>query len=176
VRLRRVFLFRALRKNARSLTFVFDLDGVLTDGTFWYGKEGKVLKRFGPHDAEALLVLRKYFEVKIISADVRGEEISVRRISDIGLNLEIVSAENRASFIHNLKMKKRKVVFVGDSLSDIPALEMADFAFCPKDAFLSVHEKVDLTLCTEGGRGVVAEMLMIIKYALRGEKGFESLE
>ncbi len=174
--LKKLWLVRALRRNANSLSFVFDLDGVLTDGTFWYSNQGKELKRFGPHDAEALQKLKEYFEVKVISADNRGSEISKRRISDIGLDLEIVSANDRANFIHSLKLQKKKVVFVGDSLSDIPALQVADFAFCPKDAFLSVHKNVDLTLLTEGGRGVAAEVLMLIRYCLKRETGFKGLE
>lgn len=176
MRFSKYLLHRALRQSAQKLTFVFDLDGVLTDGTFWYSKEGKELKRFGPHDAEALKKLKEFFEVIVISADTRGSEISKRRMSDIGLHLEIVSAENRVEFIQNLKTQERKVVFVGDSLSDIPALKVADFAFCPNDAFYPVHDNVDYSLITEGGRGVVAEILMIIRYSVKHESGFEGLE
>ncbi len=176
MRLKKFLLVRALRRNAKLLSFVFDLDGVLTDGTFWYSKLGKELKRFGPHDAEALQKLKEYFEVNIISADKRGSDISKKRISDIGLDLEIVSAKDRVNFIQNIKVQNKKVVFIGDSQSDIPALQVADFAFCPKDAFFSVHENVDLTLLTEGGRGVAAEVLWIMKYCLKHERGFEGLE
>ena len=31
-------------------TFIVDVDGVLTDGKFYYSSEGKLMKKFGPHD------------------------------------------------------------------------------------------------------------------------------
>ena len=55
---------------------IFDVDGVLTDGTFFYSVDGKVLKRFGSHDGQAIKICRAYFNMQIISADKKGFEIS----------------------------------------------------------------------------------------------------
>ena len=40
--------------------FILDVDGVLTDGGFYYSSEGKVLKKFGPDDNDALKLLEPY--------------------------------------------------------------------------------------------------------------------
>ena len=52
--------------------FILDVDGVLTTGTFFYDKNGKLLKEFGPDDHEALKILKKYLKIIFISADKRG--------------------------------------------------------------------------------------------------------
>ena len=43
--------------------FVLDLDGVMTDGKFYYTKLGKIAKKFGPDDGDALNILKKYLKI-----------------------------------------------------------------------------------------------------------------
>ena len=62
---------------------IFDVDGVLTDGSFYYDEKGKKYKKFGAHDADALILLKKYFKIYFISSDLRGFKISSKRIRDI---------------------------------------------------------------------------------------------
>lgn len=60
----------------KKLTFVLDVDGVLTDGTFLYDANGKAYKKFGPEDADALKMLAPYCNIVFASADTRGFEIT----------------------------------------------------------------------------------------------------
>ena len=48
--------------------FVLDVDGVMTDGKFYYSTEGKILKAFGPDDHDAL-ILNKYIHIEFITSD-----------------------------------------------------------------------------------------------------------
>ena len=49
--------------------FVLDVDGVLTDGTFYYSEKGKIMKKFGPHDSDGLKLISDLIKVEFISAD-----------------------------------------------------------------------------------------------------------
>jgi 3-deoxy-D-manno-octulosonate 8-phosphate phosphatase (KDO 8-P phosphatase) len=169
---KKIKLLRRLRLSGDSITLVIDVDGVLTDGTFWYSAKGKEYKRFAPHDAEALSVLKKHFPINIISADIRGKKISERRLNDLGFDLQIITAESRQSLISSIQAEGRNVLFVADSLSDIPAITEATFAVCPSNACIGVSRYVDYVLRTQGGRGVVAEIQQLFEEALK--KGFVS--
>jgi 3-deoxy-D-manno-octulosonate 8-phosphate phosphatase (KDO 8-P phosphatase) len=147
-----------IRQIGRFWAIVFDVDGVLTDGSFLYSESGKVLKRFGPHDSEGAQILSQRHDIKFISADVRGEEITRRRVADMGFELSIQSASERVEFIKQIKSFGVPVAFIGDSTSDIPALVTADFSMCPSSANNYVKRKVDYVLSTKGGAGVVEEV------------------
>ena len=70
------------RKRIIPINFILDLDGVFTDGKFHYSEKGKILKVFGADDNDAIKILKKYLYIHVITADVRGLEISKKRIGD----------------------------------------------------------------------------------------------
>ena len=49
--------------------FILDVDGVMTDGKFYYSQEGKILKAFGADDSDALALLSKYIKINFITGD-----------------------------------------------------------------------------------------------------------
>ena len=153
-----LILKRRIRKLGVIWTIVFDVDGVLTDGGFWYGNTGKILKRFGPHDNEGAKALSRHHQVVFISADIRGQKITRKRIQDMGFELNIQSAEERLGFIKSIKGMRSPVAFIADSVSDIPALNESSLSMCPKSASKEVRQAVDHVLTTPGGYGVVAEV------------------
>lgn len=173
--LRRHKFLKKVRKMRNHLVIVIDVDGVLTDGTFWYTYKGKELKRFAPHDAEALTNLARVFPIKVISADFRGEAISRRRVEDLGFTLDMVNSSQRAEYLSSFQIQGEMVLFIGDSQSDIAALEIADISACPFDAAHGVNKHVDFRLSTRGGRGVMAEIYHLLRLALKNEVGFENL-
>ena len=63
-----------------KLDFVLDVDGVLTDGTFLYDENGKVLKSFGPHDSFMLNKIKDRLNIHFISADHRGLKLQLKEL------------------------------------------------------------------------------------------------
>ena len=57
---------RKFRSSTIKWVFVFDVDGVLTDGRFTYTENGKYSKIFGSHDADALKLLSKFSQIIFI--------------------------------------------------------------------------------------------------------------
>ena len=58
--------------------FILDVDGVMTDGKFYYSAEGKIFKSFGADDSDALGLLNKYIKINFITGDKKGFPISKR--------------------------------------------------------------------------------------------------
>lgn len=150
-----------LKKRLASLGqvkhFVIDVDGVLTDGTFYYDATGKVLKKFGPHDADALRILENCYEISFISADLRGFEISKKRVADMGFSLSYVSSFDREERIYNLR-QDGGVIFMADSFTDIPALKVASISICPANSTTDVKNICTYVCTAKGGNGAIAEV------------------
>ena len=94
--------------------FVLDLDGVFTDGKFYYSQDGKYMKVFGADDHDCINVLKQFMKINVVTADLKGYEISKRRIElDMGLKIDLVPALNRAEWIAK-KFNLEETVYMGD--------------------------------------------------------------
>lgn len=158
-----------LFQNKKPVCIVFDVDGVLTDGTFFYTIDGKVMKNFGAHDADALKILGTDVKIKFISADLKGFNISEKRIIDMGYRLAYMDRFQRIKLIESLK-SDYFVIFVADSFTDIEAMKMSNFSVVPRNGHFLAKESADLVLMNNGGHGAVSEICLIlseIKYANR---------
>jgi 3-deoxy-D-manno-octulosonate 8-phosphate phosphatase (KDO 8-P phosphatase) len=143
-------------------SFVCDVDGVLTDGKFAYSDQGKVLKTFGSHDAEALKGSSLFSSISFITADERGFEISATRVRDMGYVVSLVSSRDRVDFIRSIQLHSN-VAFIGDSFSDIPAMRLADISAAPKSAYPSARKSANIRLTRNGGEGAVAEFIHLLE-------------
>lgn len=114
----------------RKMIVISDVDGCLTDGKFIYTSEGKVAKIFGAHDNDGIKLLRKNgIEVRFISADKRGFEITKKRIEDMKCELDYVPETNRANYLARYRNDERYcngLIFFGDGLGDLAAARQND--------------------------------------------------
>ncbi|WP_207636661.1 hypothetical protein [Clostridium saccharoperbutylacetonicum] len=60
--------------------FIMDVDGILTDGSFYYTIEGKVMKKFGADDNDALSLLKPYINIIFVTGDKKGFPISKKEL------------------------------------------------------------------------------------------------
>ena len=80
--------------------FILDVDGVLTTGLFYYTNLGKSMKAFGPDDNDALSLLKGLLDVRFVTGDKKGFEISKKRIvDDMHYPLDLVSTIRRIDWI-----------------------------------------------------------------------------
>lgn len=149
------------RRIAAIEMLVIDVDGVLTDGTFDYTAEGKVSKRFGPDDADALKLLSEYVQVTVVTADSRGFDISRARVNDMGFQLHLVPAAERLDWIaqnHALA----GCGYMGDSFLDAEILDEVGVGFAPKNAHPRAKKSASFVTRKAGGHGAVAEACGLI--------------
>lgn len=146
-------------------TLVTDVDGVLTDGKFYYSESGKVFKKFGPHDADGIKIIKALnIDVVAISADSRGFGITQKRLNDMGIPIYQVSEKDRFSWISN-KYTLDETVFIGDGLYDVKLLLAVAVGLTPANAIPICKKVATHTLTSYGGNGAILEAaIWILKH------------
>lgn len=144
---------------------VTDVDGVLTDGCFWYNETGKVFKKFGPHDSDGFNLLRNAdIEIFAISADKRGFPITEKRLTDMKVSIELVTESNRLEYVKE-HFGLEGTAFVGDGMYDAHVLEQCERGYAPCDATKFAKKAADVITETRGGRGVILDVALdILEY------------
>lgn len=136
--------------------FVLDVDGVLTDGGFYYTTDGKVMKKFGADDNDALSLLRPYIDIIFVTGDKRGFEISNRRINDMHFQLELVSTIKRTDWIKE-RYNPKEVVYMGDGIFDHYVMKEVGYSISTADGDFYAKKYADYVTFRKGGKRAVAE-------------------
>jgi 3-deoxy-D-manno-octulosonate 8-phosphate phosphatase (KDO 8-P phosphatase) len=142
-----------------------DVDGVLTDGSFWWGPNGEEWKRFHFADIMGLSRARK---AGIKLALISGEDSPLidrlaakMQISDVEKSCkDKARALQNIATLHNLEL--HEVCFMGDDVNDLPALEIAGLAAAPADAQPAIRAKCRFVSRARGGNGAVRELIEMI--------------
>lgn len=143
-------------------TFVFDVDGVLTDGTVLVLENGVQARRMHIKDGFALqMALKNGYRVKVISGghspEVK-ERLDKLGVKDVDMSV-LNKAEHLTSFMKKKGLKKEEVLYMGDDLPDIPAMMQAGLACCPADAVREVKEASQYISPLRGGEACVREVI-----------------
>tara|TARA_B100000242_G_C42998450_1_gene463787 strand:+ start:157 stop:681 length:525 start_codon:yes stop_codon:yes gene_type:complete len=137
--------------------FLLDVDGVLTTGEFFYSKKGKTLKIFGPDDHDALTLLIPYIEIRFITGDKKGFEISHKRIvEDMHFKLDLVSTVKRIDWIKE-RYKCDEVIYMGDGIFDHYVMKEVAYSIAPSNADIVAKNHATYITKRSGGDRAVAE-------------------
>ncbi len=142
--------------------FVFDIDGVLTDGTVLVLPNGVQARRMHIKDGFALqMALKNGYRVKVISGGHSPEVLD--RLTKLGVTDVHMSVMDKGKMLQDWMkaegLKKEEVLFMGDDLPDLPALLVAGLPACPADAADEV-KKVSLYISPlNGGDACVREVI-----------------
>jgi len=139
-----------------TLRAFFDVDGVLTNGSFLYTQEGKAGKMFSTGDSDALKILSSIAQVQLVSADKGGMRISQQRANDIGLPILTMSPKERESHFRELR-NSGTVFYMGDSALDSLVFESVDISACPADADPLARAAATFVTSSNGGARAVSE-------------------
>lgn len=147
-----------------------DIDGVLTDGTFYWGPEGQEWKRFSFYDVMGISLGRK---AGLKFALISGENnILIDRFANkMGIVDCYQGSKDKAaallSFAEKNTLPLTEVCFMGDDVNDLPALELAGLSAAPASAHDEVKKKVMLITQHHGGLGAVRELIdYVLKHNL----------
>lgn len=143
----------------------FDVDGVLTDGTFYLSNDGMESKAFHTHDGFGIrALLAAGIDVAVISG--RKSAAVDRRMEELGVRHVIQGRSNKVeafeALIDDLGIDKNQTVYVGDDLPDLPVLRRAGFSVAVSNAHADVKAECDYTTQTAGGAGAVREVCDLI--------------
>lgn len=141
---------------------IFDVDGVLTDGSFYYTDKGKVMKKFGADDNDALKILSTYTKIVFVTGDRRGFDISRMRIEkDMHFELHLVSTIKRLDWIKE-KFDPMKVVYMGDGIFDHVVMKGVIYSIAPKNSDDYTKSVASYVTKRNGGDRAVSEACLHI--------------
>ncbi len=154
-----------LERLVRIKLMVFDIDGVLTDGSLWYGDQGEVFKRFHVHDGHGLkMMLNSGIRVALITG--RTSKIVSLRAAELGVADVMQDVRDKGQALSELVSRHflsfQDVGFMGDDLIDIPAMQKVGFAASVPDAPIYIAQAAHWVSSKAGGQGAVRECCDLI--------------
>jgi 3-deoxy-D-manno-octulosonate 8-phosphate phosphatase (KDO 8-P phosphatase) len=161
-------LVKAQGAGAGIKAAIFDVDGVLTDGTIWITEAGETLKNFNVLDGQGLLMLRKGGITPIV---ITGRDSAAvrRRVSDLGLPHASFGASDKVAaandILQQLGVDWGDVAVIGDDWPDLPLFACAGFACAPANAHAEARGAAAYVTEREGGRGAAREFCDLLLMA-----------
>ncbi len=161
-------LLKAQGDGAGIKAAIFDVDGVLTDGTIFISADGETLKAFNVLDGQGLLMLRKGGIVPIVITG-RDSPAVRRRVSDLGLPHASFGASDKLAvandWLQQLGLDWGDVAVIGDDWPDLPLFANASFSCAPANAHAEARGAADHVTDREGGRGAAREFCDLLLMA-----------
>jgi 3-deoxy-D-manno-octulosonate 8-phosphate phosphatase (KDO 8-P phosphatase) len=142
--------------------FVFDIDGVFTDGKIHIMPDGRQMRSMNVKDGYAVhFAVKKGYPIGIITG---GKCESVRsRFSDLGVDdVYIASHDKRKDFAHFLgrhKLDASNVLYMGDDLPDYLTMKAVAVPTCPIDACQEIKSISMYVSDKKGGEGCVRDVI-----------------
>ncbi len=145
---------------ARISLMVFDVDGILTDGSLWYGENSEVFKRFHSLDGHGLKMLATS-GIKVALVTGREGPIVTRRAAELGLGDVLQNVRDKGAALASLAahhgISLDQTGFMGDDLIDLPAMQKAAFAATVPEAPMYVAQAAHWVSSKPAGSGAARE-------------------
>lgn len=143
-------------------TFIFDVDGVLTDGSIQVNTQGEMFRTMNVKDGYALkTAVDKGFNVCVISG---GSNEGVRvRLQNLGIKDVFLGAHNKTEILDNYlkthNLKKDNILYMGDDLPDYEVMLEVGLPSCPQDAVPEIKNISKYVSHKNGGKGCVRDVI-----------------
>lgn len=143
-------------------TFIFDVDGVLTDGTIHVNTEGEMFRIMNIKDGYGLkTAVEQGFNICIISG---GTNEGVRvRLQNLGIKDIILGAKNKTEILEDYlvknNLKRENVLYMGDDLPDYHIMQEVGLPTCPQDAVPEIKAISKYVSHKKGGKGCVRDVI-----------------
>ncbi len=151
---------RLIARAGRIRLAIFDVDGVLTDGTLHLGKHGEQVKAFNILDGLGLKMLAAS-GVGLALLSGRKSPAVALRARETGIAHVLQGSRDKLeayrTLLRKLKLAEEETSFMGDDLPDLPVLRRCGLAFSVPGAPQIVRSHVHYVTENAGGRGAVRE-------------------
>ena len=164
-------MIEGVQERARAVRLmIFDVDGVLTDGTLLYGPQGEELKAFSAHDGHGIKMLAASGVDCALLSGRRSAAVAARA-AELGIETVFQGVEDKLGIFQQLIARQRLTVqqtgYMGDELVDLPVLTRCGFACAPHEAPEAVRTRVHYVAEAAAGRGAVREVCELLMRAQR---------
>lgn len=143
-------------------TFIFDVDGVLTNGMLTIMPSGELVRHMNVKDGYAMKnAIKKGFKIFVITG---GTNHSVKdRLAALGIHEIYLGAHDKLvqykEILEKHNIKPEEIVYMGDDIPDVPVMQKVGLPTCPNDAVREVQETAKYISDKKGGEGCVRDIL-----------------
>lgn len=158
----------ASARAAKIRLMIFDIDGVMTDGSLHYMADGEAIKTFHVHDGLGIKLLQQSgVPTAIITA--RQTEIITKRARDLGIAHVMQGVHDKRvgfeTMLEKLGLTADECGFLGDDWIDLPVLTRVGFAASVPNGRAEVQARAHYVTQAHGGHGAVRELCELIMRA-----------
>ncbi|MGL4574700.1 MAG: KdsC family phosphatase [Burkholderiaceae bacterium] len=152
---------QAADRAARVVLMCFDVDGVMTDGSLWYGPDGEVFKRFNALDGHGIKLLH---EAGVATAIISGRKHAAvaKRAQELGIRYVHQGIEDKLAcfnaLLQTVELAPHEVGYMGDDTIDLPVMREVAFAATVPEAFAAVKAQAHWIASRSAGHGAVREV------------------
>ncbi|MCB0463469.1 MAG: HAD hydrolase family protein [Flavobacteriaceae bacterium] len=159
-------------------TFIFDVDGVLTDGTVTVTTSGDMLRKMNIKDGYALkTAIDNGYNICIISG---GSNEGVRlRLQGLGVTDIFLGVQNKVEQLNNYLSKKnidsKCAIYMGDDIPDFKVMQLVGLPCCPQDAAPEIKAISSYISHKNGGKGAARDIIeQVMKVQGKWNKNFDA--
>lgn len=143
-------------------TFIFDIDGVLSDGSIMVTQEGHQLRTMSTRDGLAItMALKKGYHIAIISGG--HDESVIKRLKYLGIKDIFIGVKDKVAvlndFLNAKNITAENVLYMGDDIPDYEAMKVCGVKTCPKNAAIEIKNISDYISNKDGGKGCVRDII-----------------
>jgi len=151
---------------------LFDIDGVVTDGTVWLDQDGREIKRMSMVDIDAIHDLHRHgFILGAITGETEEKCLFFRKrfhwdyfYSGVKDKLDVLNKIRKQE-----QVDPSEICYIGDGWYDVQPLKNVGLSVCPKNAIPEVLEVADVCLSKSGGDGCLWELRrLLLEYNEKG--------
>ena len=154
--------FKVLAAFKHIQCFVFDVDGVLTNGTLLVMPGGLMARTMNIKDGYAIqLAIKKGYKIWVISGG-NSEEVK-ERLNRLGVEEVYMKVSDKAELLKELailnKIELANILYMGDDMPDYEAMKLVGIASCPADAVNEIKSISQYKAIAKGGEGCAREVI-----------------
>lgn len=153
---------KSYKEKLNSITtFIFDVDGVFTDGgVFLYNDD--VIRTFNSKDGYVIQYAAKLGYNLFAITGGHSKDVE-QRLLGLGMKEVHMRSTRKIDVYENLKMRHQlideEILYMGDDIPDYKVLEQAGVSTCPQDAVVDIKQIVDYQSAFDGGKGCVRDVV-----------------
>ncbi len=157
---------QSIIKKARNIALViFDIDGVMTDGSLYFGDDGQEYKAFNSLDGHGLRMLQEC-GVKVAVITGRKSNVVKYRMKDLGVTLLFQGYRDKKpafeAILKEVNLPHSQIAYVGDDVVDLPVMSQLNFSITVQNAHPFVKKHAHWITERSGGHGAVRDVCEFI--------------
>lgn len=153
-------------KQSKKITHVvLDVDGVFTDGTITYTKDGEHTKSFDMRDGMGIEILRQ-FDVEVMIMTSENSQLVAKRMEKLKLEHVYLGVKDKYTLLKNIVTESNislsNVAYVGDDVNDLTNICSVGWSLAPNNATDIVKNHADVVLSKNSGAGAIREACQFV--------------